>query len=303
MTAGRFEKGKEECAIGPGSYELPTTLDEHGMRITGTERFAEGGDDDVPGPGFLEDVAATATPKALTRTPSKGRKGLAPSSKENRGAQTPGAQDKFAPKKLAMGGSSEARELEQLKKQLTNEERLRLQAEGKAADLVAAKKWASEAQLELTSKDKKLESMQKKMEEITAQNRESQTKLRGVEADEAARRKVLLEKDQAAINLQKGLEQQKVLNAKLKEQCEKGEADVRQKAKALETLTEDLKNVKAGSTRSAEEIEQLRKDKETAQRELDEQRSKLTQAGVRMPKTIHKLKASLWRHLKRTAKM
>merc|ERR1740130_1956194 len=115
-----------------------------------------------------------------------------------------------------MNVSAEARELDQLKKQLTNEERLRLQAEAKAADLTAAKKWASEAQVQLTSKDRKIEDLQKKVEDFTAQHKESQTKLRSIEADEIARRKALNEKETASSNLQKSLEQQKGINLKLK---------------------------------------------------------------------------------------
>jgi len=214
MTAGRFDKGKEECPIGPGSYDLPSTLDEHGLRISGTDRFNENGvEGDTPGPGFYDDEEKTEKAgektKVLTRTPSKGKRtGLQASTKENRGAMTPRGQDPVK-KKLAMGVSAEARELEQLKKQLTNEERLRITAEAKVADLTAAKKWATEAQVQLQSKDRKLEDAQKKMEELNAQHRETQSKLRNLEADEGGRRKALHEKDQATSTLQKSLEQQK----------------------------------------------------------------------------------------------
>merc|ERR1719502_615498 len=153
MTSPRFEKKKEGCPIGPGSYELGSTLDEqHGARIDGPERFHENAASETPGPGFYNDneevESKTPDAKRLTRTPSKGRKsGLGPSTKENRTGATPGQEVK----RRAPAVSAEAKEVEQLKKQLNNEEKLRAQAEAKAADLAAAKKWATEAQVQLQS--------------------------------------------------------------------------------------------------------------------------------------------------------
>merc|ERR1719265_15513 len=90
--------------------------------------------------------------KAVVRNSSK--KVLANATKEtnaltqnsaNRAAAGP--QEKPAVRKTStkVELSPEARELEQLRKQLTSEEKLRISAEAKAAEQSSAKKWASEA--------------------------------------------------------------------------------------------------------------------------------------------------------------
>jgi len=76
LTAGRFEVQKVDLAnVGPGSYDLPTTLDDHGVTIVNGERFQEGHVEDTPGPGFY--AAAAAKVEAM-------RKGASLSSKENK---------------------------------------------------------------------------------------------------------------------------------------------------------------------------------------------------------------------------
>jgi chromosome segregation ATPase len=230
FTSPRFEKDKEQSAIGPGSYDLPTTLDEHGHVIPAVaRRDLNGTASDTPGPGFYGDATEE---KMLTRTPSKKKISLAPSTKENCAA-TPNRQrrdeakeEKKPAQKRGVTGAGANPEVEQLKKQLSNEERLRAQAESKLAEMSEAKKWAAEAKVQLQSKERKLEDLQKKVEELSAKDSESQRKVRDLQSEEVGKRKILHEKDATVTSLQKNLDQTKTLNQKLKEQLEKNEADM-----------------------------------------------------------------------------
>lgn len=41
MSSARFAKEEEMSSVGPGSYEIPTTMDEHAVSIANGERFTE----------------------------------------------------------------------------------------------------------------------------------------------------------------------------------------------------------------------------------------------------------------------
>lgn len=206
MSSARFGKD-EESVIGPGSYEIPTTLDDHAALILASgERFQEP-------PEYTGAFLIYEDDRELTKgnsRPSTSRR--AHSAKENRQplqanmlkGSAPNMQDYF--------------ELDQLRKRLAEEEKRRAQAEARAADLALAKKSASNAHAQIQSLEKKQELLQKELEEGLALKKEAQRRVCDLEAERGRSKKALYEKDQQAAALQKSLQSAK---AQLEERTKK----------------------------------------------------------------------------------
>mmetsp|Transcript_62178 Transcript_62178/g.165100 ORF Transcript_62178/g.165100 Transcript_62178/m.165100 type:complete len:972 (-) Transcript_62178:37-2952(-) len=138
MTSDRFEAGKGHT-IGPGHYEIKTTMRDSATAIAGPDRWME--DSFVtPGPGYYErcpsvehfDVPSKMQPKTprcsdvVAKTP---RAGSGVRSKENR------APDRVATPKRSKGSVLSEAEVERMKRRLEQEERRRAKAESRLREL------------------------------------------------------------------------------------------------------------------------------------------------------------------------
>lgn len=138
MTSDRFEAGKGHT-IGPGHYEIKTTMRDSATVIAGPDRWMEESFV-TPGPGYYErcpsvehfDVPSKMQPKtprcsdAVAKTP---RAGSGVRSKENR------APDRVATPKRSKGSVLSEAEVERMKRRLELEERRRAKAESRLREL------------------------------------------------------------------------------------------------------------------------------------------------------------------------
>eukprot|EP00425_Heterocapsa_triquetra_P034731 CAMPEP_0195120900 /NCGR_PEP_ID=MMETSP0448-20130528/122944_1 /TAXON_ID=66468 /ORGANISM="Heterocapsa triquestra, Strain CCMP 448" /LENGTH=510 /DNA_ID=CAMNT_0040158353 /DNA_START=43 /DNA_END=1572 /DNA_ORIENTATION=- len=159
MSAERFEKEKESI-IGPGSYEIPTALDDHAPLIAScAERLQDGmlgGEQSTGSLKFYEDMLPPAPDSARRKSVRSTSRTPFGNSKENRG---PSAGEKSATK----------------------------------------------------AKDKKVEELQKKMDELSALHKEAMRRACELETEKGARNKALVEKEQQVAALQKTLGTTKAL--------------------------------------------------------------------------------------------
>jgi len=114
---------------------------------------------------------------------------------------------------------------EQLRRRLLGEERRRSQAEARAADLLMAKKAASNAHAQLQSQERKIEQLQKELEDTSIARKEAQRRNCDLEADRGRVKKALYEKEQQLLTLQKSLTLAK--------------AQLEERGKRLEEITSD----------------------------------------------------------------
>eukprot|EP00913_Durusdinium_trenchii_P027367 g25674.t1 len=81
MSSARFGKEEEMSSVGPGSYEIPTTMDEHAVSIANGERFVER-ECSENGAGFYV-FDELSEKKSVEKRKSQGR-ALSAAAKENR---------------------------------------------------------------------------------------------------------------------------------------------------------------------------------------------------------------------------
>eukprot|EP00441_Pelagodinium_beii_P017992 CAMPEP_0197656420 /NCGR_PEP_ID=MMETSP1338-20131121/41788_1 /TAXON_ID=43686 ORGANISM="Pelagodinium beii, Strain RCC1491" /NCGR_SAMPLE_ID=MMETSP1338 /ASSEMBLY_ACC=CAM_ASM_000754 /LENGTH=819 /DNA_ID=CAMNT_0043232413 /DNA_START=91 /DNA_END=2550 /DNA_ORIENTATION=- len=194
MTSDRFGKD-EESEVGPGYYEIPTTLDDHAPLIAPGERFQ----DPVEQSGFQIYDEQPEKQKQL-------EKAAAPESKRRALSNAPAKENRIAQKNLkAEKFSQEPLELEQLRRRLTEEEKRRAQAEVKSADLALAKKAAANAHAQMQSNERKMEQQQKEIEDLNLAKKEAQKRASELEAEKVRGKKALHEKEQQMAALQKSL--------------------------------------------------------------------------------------------------
>lgn len=180
-------------SVGPGSYEIPTTMDEHAVSIANGERFVER-ECSENGAGFYV-FDELSEKKSVEKRKSQGR-ALSAAAKENRApSSTPRPEKNLA----------EPVESEQLRRRLLEEEKRRAQAEARASDVVVARKAAANAHAQLQSRDKKIEQLQKELEDTTVARKEEHKRACDAEADRGRLKKALYDKEQQSTALQKSL--------------------------------------------------------------------------------------------------
>mmetsp|Transcript_5789 Transcript_5789/g.10857 ORF Transcript_5789/g.10857 Transcript_5789/m.10857 type:complete len:862 (-) Transcript_5789:249-2834(-) len=244
MSSTRFGK-EEESLIGPGSYELPTTMDERGVLIVAGERWQDEKCDESGVPFMIYE---DSTDKSKLQASSKPRRAL--SAKENRQPASQNVMDNYKGEK---GYQQESLELEQLRRRLADEEKRRAAAEARASDLAIAKKSAGIAHAQLQSQEKKNELLQKELEEVEAAKRDALRRACDLECEKGRGKKALVEKEQQAAALQKSLN---LAKAQLEERAKKLEElssatayaeQMRHEAERLRQRLEDLQQRSAGS--------------------------------------------------------
>lgn len=133
--------------------------------------------------------------KSVEKRKSQGR-ALSAAAKENRApSSTPRPEKNLA----------EPVESEQLRRRLLEEEKRRAQAEARASDVVVARKAAANAHAQLQSRDKKIEQLQKELEDTTVARKEEHKRACDAEADRGRLKKALYDKEQQSTALQKSL--------------------------------------------------------------------------------------------------
>lgn len=207
MSAERFEK-EHKSGVGPGSYQIPSFVDHQASSTgTGLERSQlDPGLESSGGSFQVYDDAGERGPKAAPRTP---RRRLFGTAKENRQPQVSHSAGSL----FGGRGSNliyEPAEGEPPKRSGRPapfaEEKLRLQAEAKAGDLAMARKSVARLQAQLQAKDRQLEELQKRLEELSASQSEAWRRADGLEAEVLRGRKALHEKDQALAALHRSLQ-------------------------------------------------------------------------------------------------
>jgi len=253
MSSARFSKG-EESAIGPGSYEIPTTMDDRAVVMTATERFMESVENAANGFSIFEEM--DATPKQAESERRKSLRRASSAAKEN---HRPSSMTPRADREKIFCQESEQ---EQLKRRLLDEEKRRAQAEARASDLLAAKKAAASAHVQLQSQERKIEQLQKELEDTCLARKEAQRRACDLEADRGRVKKALYDKERELVASQRSLA---LVKAQLEERGKKleeiaGDSEkIRQEAALLKTQLQEGRSsttpakvrAKASPTRSA----------------------------------------------------
>lgn len=233
MSSARFSKG-EESAIGPGSYEIPTTMDDRAVVMTATERFMESVENAANGFSIFEEM--DATPKQAESERRKSLRRASSAAKEN---HRPSSMTPRADREKIFCQESEQ---EQLKRRLLDEEKRRAQAEARASDLLAAKKAAASAHVQLQSQERKIEQLQKELEDTCLARKEAQRRACDLEADRGRVKKALYDKERELVASQRSLA---LVKAQLEERGKKleeiaGDSEkIRQEAALLKTQLQE----------------------------------------------------------------
>lgn len=213
LSAERFAD-EPECLVGPGSYDIPAGLDEHGAILPASDRFEE--TEEPSGGSFYvyEDLDvipakrrdARSAPTSRSSSVKAHRRTLTattcPGSKENiaytQASPRAGAKDKVF--NQVVKNTQPAPEAEQqLRRCLAEEQQLRKD------DAAMAKKSLNSMRVQLVSKHRKVAELQKKTEELTAEHREDQRRIIELESERGLRKKAFYEKEQIVASLQRSL--------------------------------------------------------------------------------------------------
>lgn len=229
QSAERFEKDRliEDPTPGPGAYHLPSAVDGKGAILEVSERWSESAEEEK----LESNLSPLSPPFTRTPTPARGR-----DEKENRvplsarcGSprtwSTPATQP--APKKAATPGGwtpgpavapgCEDRRQRDL--------RLASKLDMVRDELRQKSKEAKELQLALTAKDRKIEDLSKKIEELAADRREAHRRTLEAENELGAKRRQLHEKEQEVVALQRKLEHARLARKEWSKHAEKREEE------------------------------------------------------------------------------
>lgn len=213
LSAERFAD-ERECLVGPGSYDIPAGLDEHGAIAPASDRFVETSEPSGGSFYVYEDLDAIparrrdahSAPASRSSSVKAHRRTLTattcPGSKENiastQANNCAGAKDKVF--NQVVKNTQPAPEAEQqLRRRLAEEQQLRKD------DAAMAKKSLNSMRVQLVSKHRKVAELQKKTEESTAEHREAQRRIIELESERGLRKKALYEKEQIVASLQRSL--------------------------------------------------------------------------------------------------
>lgn len=183
MSADRFEKERSN-PVGPGSYRIPAVFDDASVATDRTDRsqdteFSVGSSFQV-----FEDAQERVTP----RTP--------PDPSENRAPPCPPAGDD------TKGNAQDNSDMEQLRKRL-------LSAEASAGDYAVAKRSVARAHSQVQAKDRQMEELRRQVEDLITHQAQAQKRIGELEQEKHLHRKVLSDKDETIVALQKSIQHSK----------------------------------------------------------------------------------------------
>lgn len=247
QSAERFEKDRliEDPTPGPGAYHLPSAVDGKGAILEVSERWSESAEEEK----LESNLSPLSPPFTRTPTPARGR-----DEKENRvplsarcGSprtwSTPATQP--APKKAATPGGwtpgpavapgCEDRRQRDL--------RLASKLDMVRDELRQKSKEAKELQLALTAKDRKIEDLSKKIEELAADRREAHRRTLEAENELCAKRRQLHEKEQEVVALQRKLEHARLARKEWSKHAEKREEEQRNMQNEMLRMQQSVENL------------------------------------------------------------
>lgn len=247
QSAERFEKDRliEDPTPGPGAYHLPSAVDGKGAILEVSERWSESAEEEK----LESNLSPLSPPFTRTPTPARGR-----DEKENRvplsarcGSprtwSTPATQP--TPKKAATPGGwtpgpavapgCEDRRQRDL--------RLASKLDMVRDELRQKSKEAKELQLALTAKDRKIEDLSKKIEELAADRREAHRRTLEAENELGAKRRQLHEKEQEVVALQRKLEHARLARKEWSKHAEKREEEQRNMQNEMLRMQQSVENL------------------------------------------------------------
>eukprot|EP00435_Cladocopium_sp_Y103_P068458 s147_g31.t1 len=252
QSAERFEKDRlmEDPTPGPGAYHLPSTMDGKGAILEVSERWSEGTEEEK----LESNLSPLSPPFTRTPTPARGR-----DEKENRvplsarcGSPrtwaTPATQP--TPKKAAtpgpgstpgmLGPASVALGCEDRRQR---DLRLASKLDMVRDELRQKSKEAKELQLALTAKDRKIDDLSKKIEELAADRREAHRRSMEAENEVGAKRRQLHEKEQEVVALQRKLEHARLARKEWSKHAEKREEEQRNVQNEMLRMQQSVENL------------------------------------------------------------
>jgi len=216
LSSERFEKGKES-AVGPGSYDLPSTLDERAAAMEGPDRWTENNMDAAsPEIDETKQEEKLSEVQVLTSRKCDEKENRAPSSHRRKSC---GVRNQ-SPKTANLETASEIKERHQVQKVTSQLEMAREDFKQKTREL-------KEMQQLLAAKDRKLEDQQRKLEQLDADRREAHRRTAEAEADRDSKRKLLREKDLEITNMKRKDERLRLAAEEKNRQQDKQEAEHR----------------------------------------------------------------------------
>lgn len=249
QSAERFEKDRliEDPTPGPGAYHLPSAVDGKGAILEVSERWSESAEEEK----LESNLSPLSPPFTRTPTPARGR-----DEKENRvplsarcGSprtwSTPATQP--TPKKAATPGpgwtpgpASVAPGCEDRRQR---DLRLASKLDMVRDELRQKSKEAKELQLALTAKDRKIEDLSKKIEELAADRREAHRRTLEAENELGAKRRQLHEKEQEVVALQRKLEHARLARKEWSKHAEKREEEQRNMQNEMLRMQQSVENL------------------------------------------------------------
>ncbi|CAE7252234.1 RDH13 [Symbiodinium sp. CCMP2592] len=317
QTGDRFEKGKvSEVSPGPGSYDLPSTLDNKGAILDWAERFQEMSESGSPNPNnesFAREadssLMATPTPRPATPRPSEKEK----DNKENRmpapplSARGKGPVRSSSPRSFpqppskpsttakappgppaSLVSDADARKHRDL--------RLASQLDMVREELKNKSKEAKELQLSMATKDRRIDELQKKMEELGSDCREARRSTAEVEGELATKRRQLHDKEQELLALQRKHEHLRSQNEDRSKRADKKEEEFR-------TMSLELQRAKACAEAAASERSALERDAKQSEQKLHQQQRRFDELEGGLQSHIEVLEEQLAREVARRREM
>jgi len=249
QSAERFEKDRlmEEPTPGPGAYEVLSS-DGKGVVMDTAERWSEGGD--------LKEATATEhfspiSPPCRTPTPARGRPEkenripLSARTKGQRCASPPSWTTAPTPKKGGQvpSGPGPTPEFGDDGRQRQKDLRLASKLDMVRDELRQKTKEAKELQLALTTKDRKIEDLSKKVEELAADRREAHRRTLEAESEVGAKRRQLHEKEQDVAALQRKLELARVARKEWTKHADKREEEQRNATNEMQRMRQSVESL------------------------------------------------------------
>mmetsp|Transcript_98710 Transcript_98710/g.235168 ORF Transcript_98710/g.235168 Transcript_98710/m.235168 type:complete len:962 (+) Transcript_98710:78-2963(+) len=273
QTADRFDK-EQISEVGPGSYDLPCTLDSRAASIVEgntPERWEDSVEKAVSPPS---EKPIAISPPSVERAEKENR---APGLRSPRGKQDAPAR------------------------QWHRDLRLVSQLDMVRDELKQKSKEAKELQMASAAKDRKLEELQRKLEELAADRREAHRRAAEADGEVGAKRRALHEKEQEVQALQRKLEHARAATEERSKRAERREeehraanGEVLKMRQSLDAAQEQLaasekgRGVAEGSLRQHQRrSEELERDLQSRISELEEQLTREKEARRKELEDLH----------------
>jgi len=317
QTAERFEKERKSL-VGPGSYDLPSTLE--GMSTGAGDELELSGMLSTEIPADASPVKAAEekiiAEKSIAEQPTPARNATAdkesqissarglsagPATKSKKDLRSTSPRGPPAPpmskastkpsSKAPAGpptptGSAVSSAAEAEARQRHRDLRLAAQLDMVRDELKQKSKEAKELQLGLAAKDRKIEELQKKIEELAADKREANRRTVEAESERDMKRRQLHEKEQDLLALQRKNEKLRLIN---EERCRRSD----NKDEEHRVAQADLQRLKSSVDALQERLAASERDRQTAEQGLRQQQRRNQEIEDGVQSTVRLLEEQL----------